>query len=236
MFQREPGMRTLRTARAGAINLAQRRIWHAEGEDDPTPDTGTGQAKTGQGQGNESTFTQADLDRLVGSARKQARDSAVADLLKELGVENADTLKASLKAQREAEDAKKSELEKRDARIAALEKEAADAKAAVEKAQQERMEERRQAAILTGLKDAKKPADLLILVNARMADAVAATMAEDGTLDDKKIAALVEKIKQEWPDQFQSVSPGSQSNSGGRVKQPEANKELVDRIKRSIRY
>lgn len=65
-----------------------------------------------QGGGGEAKFTQADVDRIVGERATRASESAVSKLLKELGFEKPDELKAAVKAHKDAEDAKKSELEK----------------------------------------------------------------------------------------------------------------------------
>lgn len=233
MFQSEPGFKTLRTIRAGAISLRQRRTWYAEDEGEgETTVTDTQPDKRGRdGQDTpEAKFTQADLDTFVGNARKQARDSVMNELLKELGLDSADSLKATVKTAREQADAEKTELEKAQSEIERWKKEAEEHKSAREKAEQGRMEERRQSAILSALKEAKKPADLLILVNARLADDVTAVMSEEGALDEKAMKALVDKVRKEWPDHFQSSGPGSPSNAGGKI--PQADK---DKIRKSIR-
>lgn len=230
----EPGFKALRASRAESINLRQRRTWYAdggEGDDGKQAGTDTQPDKTGdEGQSTDTTFTQADLDRLVGSARKQARESVRNDLLKELGFESADDLKAMVTSAREKADAEKSDLEKAQAEIERWKKQAEEAQTARQEAEQERMEERRQSAILNALKEAKKPSDVLILVNARFTEDVAGVMSDDGALDEKALKSLVEKVKKEWPDQFGSSSPGSPSNAGGKV--PTANK---DDIRKSIR-
>lgn len=233
MKHSEPGMRLLRTARAGAIDLRQRRIWH-EGEGDTTTTTETGQDKTGQGQGNATAFTQADLDRIAGNARKQARESAIAEFLKELGYEKPDDLKTQIATLRQREDAEKSELDKAQQKIAALEKAAQEAKLAAEQAQRERLEERRNAAILTALKDADKPQSVLNLLLTEHASEVQALMAEDGTIDPKKVTGLAELAKKEYAGLFvKSSTPGSQSNAGGRNPAPDP-KALLSQIKARI--
>jgi len=77
--------------------------------------------------GDESrTFTQDEVNQFVAERAKRARSAAVGDLLKELGYERVEDLRAAIRAQREAEDAGRSELEKAQARIAALEAERTD--------------------------------------------------------------------------------------------------------------
>lgn len=68
------------------------------------------------------TFTQEELDALFAQRATQARNSALTDLFKDLGVENADSLKAVIKAAKDADDAQKSELQKAQDRAANAEK------------------------------------------------------------------------------------------------------------------
>lgn len=93
---------------------------------------------TAQAQGTAQTFTQADVDRIVGERAKRAEASAVGELLKGLGVEKADDLKALVDAARKSESDKLSETEKAQKRIEGLEKAIetakAEAKAAIEAA------------------------------------------------------------------------------------------------------
>ena len=74
----------------------------------PAPDVNASPA----GDAPPRTFTQEDLDRIVGERAKHAKSSAISDLLKELGYEKPDELKAAIKRQRDAEAANQSELEK----------------------------------------------------------------------------------------------------------------------------
>lgn len=73
-------------------------------------------------------FTQEDLDRIAGASRTDGRDHATKELLKELGFEDLDTAKAARKAQTDAEEAGKTELQKALDRAAALELETEAAK------------------------------------------------------------------------------------------------------------
>lgn len=231
MFQSEPGYKALRTYRAGAIDLRQRRAWYAEGEGEGSTETDTTQDKGGQHAG--ATFTQADVDRIVGERAKRAKDAAVADLLKELGLDSADALKAKVKAAADQEAAQLSELEKAQKRIADLEKKAQEAETKAAEATRLALEKERDSAIREALKEAKNPAKVLTLLLASHKADVAGVMAEDGTLDAKKIGDLVTKAKKEYPEDFQSSNPGSQSHSGGRNPQPD--QKLKDEIRKQIR-
>ncbi|MBI5954367.1 MAG: hypothetical protein HY865_22145 [Chloroflexi bacterium] len=76
------------------------------------------------------TFTQEELDALFAQRATQARNSALADLFKELGVESADALKAVIKSAKDADDAQKSELQKAQDKATAADKALADQKPA----------------------------------------------------------------------------------------------------------
>ncbi|MBK8467737.1 MAG: hypothetical protein IPL32_18135 [Chloracidobacterium sp.] len=76
------------------------------------------------------TFTQEELDALFAQRAKQAGNSALTDLFKELGVENADSLKAVITKAKEADDANKTELQKALDKVTATEKAFADQKIA----------------------------------------------------------------------------------------------------------
>lgn len=86
----------------------------------------------------DKTFTQADVDRIVGERAKRAEESAIGSLLKDLGFEKTDDLKTLIGDVRKKQDAEKSELQKAQESLAALTKakEAADIEraAAIERA------------------------------------------------------------------------------------------------------
>jgi uncharacterized coiled-coil protein SlyX len=71
-------------------------------------------ADDGSGSGDTpgvKTLSQDEVNKLVGDARKSARETATKDLFKTLGVESADDLQALIKAARDAEAKGKTEIE-----------------------------------------------------------------------------------------------------------------------------
>lgn len=76
------------------------------------------------------TFTQEELDTLFSQRATQARNSALSDLFKDLGVENVESLKAIITDKQQADDAQKSELQKAQDDKAKAEKALADQKTA----------------------------------------------------------------------------------------------------------
>lgn len=93
-------------------------------DDSPSTDSQTESDDKGKG-----GVPQETVDKLVGTARQQGREAAKKALLEEIGIESTDALANLVKAQKEAEEANKTELEKAQAKRDALEAELASAKA-----------------------------------------------------------------------------------------------------------
>ncbi len=240
-MQHKNRVHTLRRPRQGAIDLRQRRRWHEDdGEgnaDDTTTTTDTQPDKKGQGGSGDdgATFTQADMDRVAGERAKRAEEAALKKLFGDLEVENADSLKALLQAQRERDDAEKSDLEKAQTALEAAQQATTDAVKRADDAEQQRLTDRRDSAIKLALTNAEHPQDVLQWIQSNKADDMAALMADDGTVDDDAVKKLVTAVEKERPNFFKAASPGSPSHSGGKPPTPD-NKELREQIKRSIRY
>lgn len=210
-----------RSNRELSVNLTKRRCWF-EGTpsqtENPSQQPQASVTETQPDKTGDKGVPQDRVNQLVGDARKEGRAAAMADLLKELGVEKVEEAKSVLQAKREADDAAKSELEKAQGALADAQKKAADAEAALQKEQQERRIEKRDGAIKDALLKARStaPEDVLIIMQTRFPDMVTATLKEDGTLDTKAIEALVTKAKAERKQDFTGGGPGIPSNSGGR--------------------
>lgn len=225
----------LRTARPFAVDLRQRRHWFDnQGEDgdidpEPTPETETQPEKSGQQGSGDTTFTQADIDRIAGERAKRAGESAVNKLLTDLGVEKADDLKALIDAHRAREEEEKSDLEKAQAKIEEAERRAQEATERAQALEQARLDDRRDNAVRTALNGAEKPNAVLTLIKTDFADDLAAVMDDEGTVDGKAVEALAKKAEKEWPGMFKSGSPGSQSHAGGRPPTEDVEK-LLDKL------
>lgn len=81
-------------------------------KDGGTNDADGGGDKPGEKPQGERTFTQADVDRIVGERATRASEAAVTKLLESLGVKSADDIKAGLLKAKELEDAQLSEQQK----------------------------------------------------------------------------------------------------------------------------
>jgi hypothetical protein len=86
-------------------------------------DEGEGGAVTPQPAGGQSrTFTQEQLDAIVGERATRAKSAAISELLGELGFEKADDLKALVQSAREQADKQKSEAQKLQEKLADYQK------------------------------------------------------------------------------------------------------------------
>lgn len=109
------------------------------GDNPPNPEDVNGD---GSDKGESKSYTQAELDKMFGRRADQASKTAIAALLKELGVEKPDDIKAALQKAKDAELAQLSELEKAQKKAADLEakaKAAEEASAAAETRAQEKL-------------------------------------------------------------------------------------------------
>lgn len=114
------------------------RVWFDADGGDGGNGNGDGKQPDGGKPPEGKTFTQADVDRIVGERAKRAEESAIGSLLKDLGFEKTDDLKTLIGDVRKKQDAEKSELQKAQESLATLTKakEAADIEraAAIERA------------------------------------------------------------------------------------------------------
>lgn len=120
------------------------RIWIVRSPDGGVADP---PSPTPTGGGDEKKFTQADLDRIAGETRAKGREAGVSELLKELGFEKADDLKVLVKAQKDKQDAEKSELQKATEKLSKYETDKAEYESKLADAEGELASLRLQAAI-----------------------------------------------------------------------------------------
>jgi hypothetical protein len=218
-------IRTTRRADAeGGISLAKRRAWHDEAGAADAADSTTAQTTTMQA-AEDKKFSQADMDRVQGKTRKEAKQAALDEFIKELGFEKPDDLKTLITAAKQRDEAEKTEAQKA-ADTALKEKERADKaeKALAERNAEidaEKRAERLNAAVKDALTAANAKADkVLKLLKADAPDALEALLKEDGTVDKDKLSKLVESARKSYPEDFGKGGVGSPSNSGGRGVDP----------------
>ncbi len=117
----------------------QRRLWFSQRGLWRSPDEGSAPAQAApvaapatptpggnQGASTAGGFTQSDIDRLAGNARKEGREAGVKALLEELGLSDLESLKGKVTALAQKEEADKSELQKATDKLAKAEAKATE--------------------------------------------------------------------------------------------------------------
>lgn len=206
------------------------------------PNTETQPVKQGEGAGTgggEPKFTQKDMDRVATERAAQAKQSAINDLLSDLGFENADALKSLVTAAKERADAEKTELQKAQEALAA---EKAKTEAAVKQladANAARRADKVDGRILALATSAKAlyPQDVVTHLRNTQTDALNAAINDEGAVDDKAIGKLIEDVRKERAAWFGSTAPGSPSNAGGKLSgadDEEAKLRLFREMRRNV--
>lgn len=212
-----------------AISSMLRRYAHFEGETaQPAthPDkTATPAGTNGGTEGDKKVFTQEDVEFHAKERAKTAAQSERKKVLAELGIEDPDTDKALLAEARKRKADELSETEKANAELAKekAKREAAETelKTFQEKVEAEKRAATRDSAITKALTTANAKAEkVLKLLKVDQADALAAVLKEDGSVDESKVKALVETARKAYPEDFRVGGIGSPSNGDGRVPEP----------------
>lgn len=209
----------------------QQDVPTTEGQQE-TPDTVTPPEDNGGEDTGAIQLTSAQLAQRL----ERAQQTALNKLFESLGVDNADTIKQVLSAEKQRQEAEMSELEKANAEIERLKAEAQQAKLDAEKAQQERLVSERNAAIRGALAGVRKDkvGSVLTLLQAEHADKVEAVL-QDGAIDQKAVDTLAELARKEYSGFFEATTPGSQSNSDGKPPS-QVNKQVLEEISKRFRY
>jgi hypothetical protein len=190
--------------------------------------TETAPDKGGVGGADIRTFTQDEVNALMGERARRASESAIADLLKSMGFEKPDDLKAVIAEAQARKEADMTEADKAKAEAEKARKETDALKAALEAERAARLADKRDAAIRAALKQADDPAAVLTLLQANFAADVAEAIDAEGAISDKAVSKLVTEAAKKWPGMFKSNAPGSPSNAGGRIPQPDVSKALAN--------
>jgi hypothetical protein len=226
-------MHPIATARpdTSAVSALLRRYAHFEGEaPPPTPPAPPPPVAPPANNGGNSG--EDDEKPIMNSAQlkerlERDREATRKKLLAELGIEDAETDKTLLAEARKRKADERTEAQKA---IEALAKEKAKREAAetalatrnAEIAAKERTE-----TLNTAVKDALTKANakadkVLKLLRADHADLLNAVLKDDGTVDEKKVTAVVEAARKSYPEDFGRGGVGSPSNANGRPPQPGA--------------
>lgn len=154
----------------------------------PEGDGGTPQEPSEGGNGGpQTTFTQEQMDAILGERLKRAKKAATADFLQSLGVGSVDDIKAQLGELAKLKEAQMSDAEKQAAELAALRQQVAEGQAQAEKAKEALARQKVETAVLLAAGNFQNPQDALSFV-----DLSAIELGDDGKVTgvDKALEAL----------------------------------------------
>lgn len=173
------------------------------------------------------TITQEHMNAEVGKARKEARETAIADMLKELGLASKDELKSTVEETRKRKLDEMTEAQKAAAERDTVIKERDTLKAQLEQQAAMIRERDIQGAVKAAVTTMKaNDFDAIYLWAEKYhKDALRAVIDDEGKADPKALEKLLEAIKKDKPGYFTANSGqyrGSQSNADGFTKPSEA--------------
>lgn len=191
---------------------------------------GTQKTDTAQVKGGERIFTQEDLDFHAGKRAKQAAQAAINELLKKLGFERPEDLESTVTTAKQKQDAEKTELQRYEDKVKALEQKATQAEQKAAEAEALRISDRLDSNIRDAARSvsAQFPDDVVKFI--RDAGELDELVSKEGVVDADKVKKRVEAVKKERPLWFPTVrgnGPGIPSNSGGHS--PEPGKDALKR-------
>lgn len=193
------------------------------------PPAGQGQSTAtpaGQSGGQQTPETFSLTSAQLAERLSRAEESALDKLFKKLGVKNADDIDTVLKshadtekAKKEAEDAKKDELQKANDKYAALEAQLKAANDQITAFVEKGKKDQRNNLILDALQKAKADdtRNLLVLLEVNQAELVNGVVDAEGKADEKAIEKLVKTARESHPKFFTPAAPGLPSNRGGQA-------------------
>jgi hypothetical protein len=219
-------MRTLRPTRT--IDLRKRRRWYdGEGDSGTPPTPPPPDPKKGKEPPAEITLTQAEFDAKIGNRVKEAKSTAVNDLVKELGFENADALKTMIADAKKRADAEKTDIDRANDVAQQAQKERDELKAQLDTEKQARLIDRRNNAIAAAASKAHNPQDVILWAESDGKEHLEKVVKDDGSIDDAAVKALVAACQKAKSYLFGVTGPGSPSNRDGRP--PSADAERIQK-------
>lgn len=181
---------------------------------DPNPVDGDGGGDDGgEGDGEDKQTEVIPLDKLSKRLDRARREGA-SELLKALGVEDADALKALVESEKKRRDGEMTEVQKAKRDLEALAKERDTLKAQYDTLRASVREDRLMAGVTAAAPTAKHPEDVLAWARINAVEDLEALQDEDGKVDTAKAKALVNKCIKARPEYFNAETPGVPSNGG----------------------
>ncbi len=189
------------------------RIWFDAANDGGG--NGSGEVQRDSAANREKTFTQAELDRIIGERVPRAEQSAVSKLLEGLGVKTQEELKNALGEFKKLQAAERTETQR-------LQQEQERLKQEAEQFKTERDDLEQQVRQL-------RAEQLASRAGAVYPDLVAAKIPVEALDDEKKLNAAIENLRKEYPALFgltRSSADGGEGNKNGRRNDASMNAQI----------
>lgn len=181
-----------------------------------------------------ATFTQADVDRIVGERAKRASESAKRALLEELGIEDANKLKDILSDYRSMREAEMTEAEKAKAEADKIRQEAEALRQQLENVKQQQIQSQRASVLKSKLQASggQDVDELFIIVEAKYSTDIAELFGDGVDASEAQLKAFIQKVQQEHGRYFASAGAGSPSNAGGQI--PSSKAKAIQEAEKKI--
>jgi hypothetical protein len=173
----------------------------------------------------EAKYTDKDVDKLKGQARKEARERAEREILERYGFESFDDLENVVETHRSQEEANATETEKERKAREKVERDLSERQSELDSAYARIAQMTEDSALRDALAEAgAKPNQVATLL--RLADRDALDVDDDGNLTG--VAEQIEALQGTVPELFNSERPGGVGSTGGRDERPSSMWDLPD--------
>lgn len=167
-----------------------------------TPENNPQPPVSDNGQDDKPTLTQAEIDKIIGTAKRTAKGQAAKEIFESLGVENLDQLKTALADLEATKAAQMTDLEKAQAEAAKANELAKQAKAEADQAKAQATQMLMDAAIITASQGFNDPNDALQFI-----DRSGIERAEDGTFSG--ITEAIKALAESKPYLLKATEPAT---------------------------
>lgn len=200
--------------------------------DNPQPTTPSDK----QGDSGQTTFTQADLDRIIADRLKRDRESQQAKWLESLGVTSLDDAKTALEAKRKSDEAAMSELEKYQVQLDKANKRAEEAERLRIDLENRILADSRKQTFVSAIRDngGSNPERVYALLQVEKPDDYKSIFGEGATPDDNKLKALIKQVQADYPEYFGTQGAGSPSNAQGIAPNSQNTEDLERQMKKKF--
>lgn len=200
----------------------------------PLPDNEATPLESNGGEAQQ-TLTQAEVDRLIGRTRKEARDKARAELLKAFGVEDEKAVQDAIEFARAAREAQMTELERARAEAKALADQLAERERALEAERTARLAEQRQQRLASELTAAgvTNPQDAIAIAQVAGIDFESA-FDDENKLSKSALDKHIATLRKNKPFLFSSTQISPSNAAGTPPGGVGNNKDMLEQVRRQI--